>query len=123
MAARARPMARIDLTRPLGFAELLDLVKVHGADMMMERGEVLTPRDIAADWYDRVYLPAVESIRWERLTDLVPEATEGDLFLWVLQRRRERALEEGPRSFEEATREASQERRIRVRARRAIGRR
>lgn len=118
--ARARPVARmIDLTRPQGFAELLDLVKVHGYDMMIERGEVLRPQDIAADWYDRVYLPAVESIRWEKLTELVPGATEGDLFLWVLQRRREHVLDEGPQSFEGAASKASQdrERRLRVRLR------
>ncbi len=123
--ARARPVARIDLTRPQRFAELLDAVKVHGYDMMIERGAALRPEDIAADWYDRVYVPAVESIRWERLTDLVPDATEGDLFLWVLQRRREHALDNGPQSFEEAAAGASQdqERRIRVRARRAFGRR
>ncbi len=123
--ARARPVARmIDLTRPQGFAELLDLVKVHGYDMMIERGEVLNRQDIAADWYDRVYLPAVESIRWEKLPELVPDSTEGDLFLWVLQRRREHVVDEGPQSFEGAASKASQdrERRIRVRFRRALSR-
>ena len=122
--ARARPMTRIDLTRPQGFAELLQLVKVHGYDLVIERRTVLLPEDIAADWYDRVYLPAVEAIRWEKLTDLVPNATEGDLFLWVLQHRRDHPPESGRETFEEAARRATedQERRIRVRARRALDR-
>lgn len=121
---RARPMARIDLTRPQGFAELLEQVKVHGHDLMMRRGEVLRPEVIAADWYDRVYLPGIESIRWEKLTDLLPESTEADIFLWVLRRRRDHVPGDRPESFEEAAQQATrdQERRIRVRARRALGR-
>ncbi len=121
---RSRPMARIDFTRPQRFVELLDVVKAHGYDLMMERGMVLEPHEIAADWYDRVYLPAVESIRWERLLELEAGSTEGDLFLWVLQRRREHDPQEGEQSLEDAARQAArdQERRIRVRARRALGR-
>ena len=121
---RSRPMARIDFTRPQGFVELLDVVKAHGYDLMMERGEMLQPHEIAADWYDRVYLPAVESIRWERLLEIEPGSTEGDLFLWVLQRRREHDPQQGQQSLEDAARQAArdQERRIRVRARRALGR-
>ncbi|MFV1961033.1 MAG: transcriptional regulator [Acidimicrobiia bacterium] len=121
--ARSRPMARIDFTRPQGFVELLDVVKAHGYDMMMESGKVLQPHEIAADWYDRVYLPAVESIRWERLLELEAGSTEGDLFLWVLQRRREHDPQQGQQSLEDAARQAArdQERRIRVRARRALG--
>lgn len=121
---RSRPMARIDFTRPHGFIELLDVVKAHGYDLMMERGEMLQPDEIAADWYDRVYLPAVESIRWERLLEIEPGSTEGDLFLWVLQRRREHDPQQGQPSLEDAARQVArdQERRIRVRARRALGR-
>jgi hypothetical protein len=121
--ARSRPMARIDFTRPQGFVELLDIVKVHGYDLMMERGKVLQPHEVAADWYDRVYLPAVESIRWEKLFELEAGSTEGDLFLWVIQRRREHDPRQGEQSFEDAARGAArdQERRIKVRARRALG--
>jgi hypothetical protein len=121
--ARSRPMARIDFTRPQGFVELLDIVKVHGYDLMMERGKVLQPHEVASDWYDRVYLPAVESIRWEKLFELEAGSTEGDLFLWVIQRRREHDPQQGEQSFEDAARGAAldQERRIKVRARRALG--
>jgi len=121
---RSRPMAQIDFTRPQRFVELLDVVKAHGYDLMMERGMVLEPDEIAADWYDRVYLPAVESIRWERLLELKAGSTEGDVFLWVLQRRREHDPQQGQQSLEDAARQAAreQERRIGVRARRALGR-
>ncbi len=121
---RSRPMAQIDFSRPQGFIELLDVVKVHGYDLMMEQDRVLQPHEIAADWYDRVYLPAIESIRWEKLRELEPGSTEGDLFLWVLQRRRKHDPQQGEQSLEEVAKQAAQgqERRIKVRALRALGR-
>ena len=121
---RSRPMARIDFSRPQGFAELLDVVKAHGYDLMIEQNRVRQPHEVAADWYDRVYLPAVESIRWEKLLELETGSTEGDLFLWILQRRRNRDPQQGKQSLEDAARQAAgdQERRIRVRTLRAQGR-
>ncbi len=121
---RSRPMARIDFSRPQGFGELLDVVKAHGYDLMMEQGKVLQPHEIAADWYDRIYLPAVEAIRWEKLLELESGSTEGDLFLWVLHRRRTHDPGHGEQSLEDTARKAAhdQERRIKVRALRALGR-
>ena len=117
-------MARIDFSRPQGFVELLDVVKAHGYDLMMEQGKVLQPHEIAADWYDRVYLPAIESIRWEKLLELEEGSSEGDLFLWVLQRRRKHDSQDGEQTFEDTARQAAQDQegRIKVRALRALGR-
>ncbi|MEX0743086.1 MAG: hypothetical protein WD248_01880 [Actinomycetota bacterium] len=86
---RARPQARIEFSRPQGYIELLEHIKIHGYHMMMERNELLSVEEIAADWYDRVYLPTVETIHREGLSELWPKATDADLFLWVGQRRRE----------------------------------
>jgi len=121
---RSRPMARIDFSRPQGFAELLDVVKAHGYDLMMEQDRVLKAHEIAADWYDRIYLPAVEAIRWEKLLELEAGSTEGDLFLWVLARRKAHDPHHGEQSLEDTARQAArdQERRIKVRALRALGR-
>jgi hypothetical protein len=121
---RSRPMARIEFSRPQGFVDLLEVVKAHGYDLMIERNKVLAPHEIAADWYDRVYLPAIEAIRWEKLLELEAGSTEGDLFLLVLQRRRRHDPEQGEQSFEDAARQAAhdEEGRIKVRARRALGR-
>lgn len=86
---RARPDARIEFSRPQGYIELLEHIKVHGFHLMMERGQLLSVDEIAADWYDRVYVPTVEAIRREGLHEMWPKATDADLFLWVSQRRRE----------------------------------
>jgi hypothetical protein len=99
---RSRPEAVIELTRPQGYVELLEQVKVHGYNLMRERGEVLADEDVAADWYDRVYQPAAEAIRTEGLPQLYPAATEGDLFLWLHERQRALFPERGGVSYEEA---------------------
>jgi len=103
---RARPEVRIEFSRPQGYIELLEQIKVHGYNLMMQRGEVLSPEEIAADWYDRVYLPTVEAIKREGLWEMFPEATKGDLFLWVTQRRRELFPERGGMETDEAVRAA-----------------
>lgn len=85
----ARPDASIHFSRPQGYIELLEQLKIHGFHLMTERGELLDRRDIAADWYDAVYEPTVRAIHDEGLAELWPSATDADLFLWVGQRRRE----------------------------------
>jgi hypothetical protein len=62
---------------------------------MLDAGHALSREQIAADWYDRVYLPAVEAIHRERLHEAYPEETDGDLFLFVHRRRRELAARTG----------------------------
>jgi hypothetical protein len=80
--------ATIEFSRPHGYVELLELVKVHGFHLMLERGTVLPVEEIAADWYDRVYLATVAEIGDHQLMRAFPQHTEADLFLYVWQRRR-----------------------------------
>ncbi|MGH2545671.1 MAG: hypothetical protein ACRDHJ_02205 [Actinomycetota bacterium] len=106
---RARPEARIEFTRAQGYIQLLENAKVHGYHLMQERGDVLPPEEVAADWYDRVYRPTVEAIRRENLLELYPTATEGDLFLWVYQRLLELFPERGGMGYEDAIRAGKNE--------------
>jgi hypothetical protein len=84
---RARPDARIEFTDPMGYPELLELIKAHGYHVMVDRGEVVPIEEIVGDWYDWIYIPAVEAIRSEGLAEDFG-STEADLFLWIWQRRR-----------------------------------
>jgi hypothetical protein len=121
---RARPEATIVFTQPQGYVELLELVKVHGYHLMMERAAVLAPDVIAGDWYDRVYLPTTAAIQRERLLEMFRDRTEADLFLWVWQRRRAVFPERGGMSLEDAVRSVSEgtRRRLGSKARRAATR-
>lgn len=121
---RARPEASVVFSRPHGYVELLELVKVHGFHLMMETGRVLARDEIAGDWYDNVYLPTVGAIRQERLLEAFPRCTEADLFLWVWQRRRAIFPERGGMTLEDTVRSVSEQqgRRLGLRARRAASR-
>lgn len=85
---RSRPEAMFEFSRPDGYVQLLELIKIHGYHLMQERGEVLQASEISGDWYDRVYLPTLGAIRREGLAGEFAGATEGDLFLWIWERRR-----------------------------------
>lgn len=83
-----RPGAAVRCSRPDGYAELLDLIRVHAYLLSVERGAVVALPEAAADWFDRVYAPTVAEVRAEGLPELIPDATEGDLFLWISDRLR-----------------------------------
>jgi hypothetical protein len=101
--ARARPEARVEFSRPTGYPELLELIKAHGYQVMVDRNEVVPIDQIAGDWYDWLYVPTVEAIRAEGLTESL-EGTEADLFLWVYQRRRALLPQLGGMSLKDAVR-------------------
>jgi hypothetical protein len=71
---------------------------------MLERGEVLAPEEVAAHWYDEVYLPGIDAVRSEGLVEACGCPPEGDLYLWVHQRRRQVMPESGLKPFQEDAR-------------------
>jgi hypothetical protein len=107
---RARPNVVIEFSRPEGYPELLEVLKAHGYDMMREKGELLDPSDVAADWYDNVYLPACEAVHREKLPQAYSYKTKADLFLWVYKLRRKLLVSDSSADFSEAARETRSER-------------
>lgn len=102
--AQARPEARIKLSRTADYVELLENVQIHGYHVMLKRDRALPPSEIAADWYEKVYAPVVDAVRRERAA---PDGhTEGDLFLQLYRRRRDRYAECGCPPLEETVAEA-----------------
>jgi hypothetical protein len=80
---RARPDAVIEFSRPGGYPELLELVKAHGYDLARRKGSLPSAEEVAADWYDGVFVPGVAALRREALPDMYSYKTDADLFLWV----------------------------------------
>lgn len=117
----SRPQARIELSRPAGYRELLEQVEVHGYHLIRERRHILDLGEVAADWFDGVYHPTVDAIRNEGLADLFPRATPADLFLWVQHHRLDLFAEHGERSLQDDIRTlrdgemSSRRRRARIR--------
>jgi len=115
--AEARPDVRIDCSRPSAYLQLLDRVRVHGFHLMRERGRAVPLGEIAADWYDWLYVPVLEAFRAEGFLEQFPEALPGDLYLWAHERLREVLPERTGASIEEVVHDASAEARRRFRAR------
>src|ERR671917_269256 len=87
--AEARPGARLAVSRPAHYLELLENIQVHGYHMMRDRGRVLENAEIAANWYDAIYTPTLEAIDRLRLSRLYRDTPPGDLFLVLHRHRRD----------------------------------
>jgi hypothetical protein len=87
--AEARRDVRVGASRPAVYLELLENLQVHGYHLMRDRGRVLGAAEIAADWYDSVYAPAVRAVERDRLGKELREVPDGDLFLLLHRRRRD----------------------------------
>jgi hypothetical protein len=102
----ARPEAEITFSRPGGYPELLELVKAHGYDLARRLERVPAPVEVAADWYDTVYVPGVAAARREELPEMYAYKTDSDLFLWLYQRRRALRVTDAASDFDAAARDA-----------------
>jgi hypothetical protein len=108
--ARSRPEAVIEFARPRGYPELLEVIKAHGFDLARRRGGALPPvEEIAADWYDDVYVPGVAAARRAGLVEAHPYKTEADLFLWLYERRRDLRVFDPSAGWDEAAEHAGRE--------------
>jgi hypothetical protein len=85
----ARPGARVAVSRPAHYLELLENVQVHGYHMMRGRGHALENAEIAADWWDSIYTPTLAAIERLSLARLYRDAPHGDLFLVLHRHRRD----------------------------------
>jgi hypothetical protein len=123
--AGLEPRVEIESSSPAGYVELLEQVKVHGCDLMRELGRVAGPDEIARDWYHRVFLPTLASVREHGLPELFEVATEGDLFLAIHRRMRLMYFERERPTYEQtvkiAKEEATPKRRLASEALKAIG--
>ena len=85
---QARPKARIPLSTPDGYSELLEAVKAYGFDLMEKSQRVMSREEVSASWFDCVYIPTTQFSKDERLCELLPSCTLGDLFLAVHRQHR-----------------------------------
>jgi len=83
---RIRPEADIKLTIPDGFDRMLEHIAVHRYFMGIDEQREISEDEGVAHWYDVVYMPIVGLIRESKILEEFPGKTEGDLYLWVLDR-------------------------------------
>jgi hypothetical protein len=108
----ARPTIRIRFSRPSGYGELLETIQVHGYRRAVAEGRVLSPAEVADDWYEHAFRPALAAIDREGLAAACAHATDADRVLYLHQRRRELSVELGDLPLAEtASRLAEEQRR------------
>jgi hypothetical protein len=106
---QVRPDARFELLRPDAYTELLGNVQAFGYRRSMEARRLLAPVEIASEWYDTEYLPAVEAIHQVGLDRRYTYKTDADLFLWVDNKRRQLEPMRGRTTWLEAAQAAAGE--------------
>jgi hypothetical protein len=87
--AKGSPDARIAVSRPSHYLELLENIQVHGYHMMRGHDRVLENAEIAADWYDSIYTPTLAAIDRLQLRRIYRDSPPGDLFLVLHRHRRD----------------------------------
>ena len=92
---KLRPRAKVRLTIVGGFDRMAEHIAVHRYFMGMDLKRAATDEEAVVHWYDTVYLPIVKVIRQSKILSEFPERTEGDLYLWVLDRQQYLAEAEG----------------------------
>lgn len=108
--SRARPEVRITFTLLDGYTQTSDIIQAHGYALARQRGVLPAPEEVAADWYETTYLPAVEAARRVSLPELYESwhSTDGDFFLWLYQIRRDLRAYDSAVDFDTAARHALQ---------------
>ena len=106
--AAARPDAIIQFTLLDGYTQLRDIVDAYGYRLIRDCGRLLTPAEVAGQWYDTVYEPGLDAVRRADLPRLYESwhSTDGDLFLWVYQLRRDLRAHDHRIDFTAAARHA-----------------
>ncbi len=80
-----RPDAKIELTIPGGYHLLMEHIEVHRYLQSTEWKREFSYVEAAAQWYDQVYLPVVQTIQETGILREFPGRTGGDLYLWIIE--------------------------------------
>ena len=85
----AAPDAVIEFSRPIGYAELLQVIQAHAFELSQARGELVPTSDATRDWYTTSWLPALEAIESSGLRKAYDFKTDGDRYLWTYRKLQE----------------------------------
>ncbi len=93
--AKLRPQQRIELSALGGYLELIEHINDHRYYLSRAQGRDVSEEEAVTSWYDNVYMPIVETIRRHNILAQFPGRNEGDLALWIMNHRRDLALQSG----------------------------
>ena len=80
-----RPAADFTVTSAGRYDVLEGQIKAHRHSLRLQRPGGVGDAEVVGSWFDRIYLPAVHSIRRISLLREFPARTEADLYVWITQ--------------------------------------
>lgn len=80
-----RPGNEIIFTAPGRYQELECLVAMFRETLERSRGEPVSDEEALLDWFDLIYVPAIDRINESGALERFPGRTEADLFIWMWQ--------------------------------------
>ncbi len=86
---QVRPQASLLVTSPGKYEVLEEHIRAYRHHLKRRSRREVSIEEALAAWYDEVYMPVVRLIRREGLLRNFPRRTETDLFLWLLEHRRQ----------------------------------
>lgn len=115
---RVRPHHQpVKLTERTRYADLLGHVYLHKAILESMAERELAMEEAAIHWYDTVYRPALTLIRKYNMMETLPDRTETDLYLWLVDHLRDLRTqfgEEAPRTMSDALVDFLEDRKLSV---------
>ncbi len=79
----------LELSEASRYSDLLGHIYLQKSMLEHKKSKPVTIEEAASDWYDNVFRPAVTLIRKYQILEHMPERTEADLFLWLVDHLRE----------------------------------
>ncbi|HEY4695556.1 MAG TPA: DUF4032 domain-containing protein [Candidatus Hydromicrobium sp.] len=80
-----RPDIKIRLTIPGKYDFLLEQINNHMYNLNKNiKEKEITFEEAAADWYDNIYLPAINIIERYKIIENFPNRTKSDLYVWIV---------------------------------------
>jgi nucleotide-binding universal stress UspA family protein len=84
-----RPGCDLAMSVPGQYVALEAQIEAQQAALEAERSEKVPFEEVAAHWYDAIYLPVVRAIRDQGILHEFPGRTEADLYVWLAEHRAE----------------------------------
>ncbi|MFO8034617.1 MAG: ParB/RepB/Spo0J family partition protein [Candidatus Bipolaricaulota bacterium] len=91
-----RPDQCIEFSELGKYRILLEHIDVHRYFLGLEQGREIPYEEAVVSWYDRVYMPLVETLRRARVLQSFPGRTEADLYVWISEHLYYLRQREGP---------------------------
>ncbi len=85
---KIKPNHGIRFTEPGCYQLTKEHIDIHKYYKEVSSGKEITYAEAVTSWYDNVYSPTIQLIRERQIQKQFPKNTEGDLYVWLISRRK-----------------------------------